>query len=103
MKNSSKHETLRGWFQLVRLPHLFTVPGDPLIGFLVAGGMTQCADRGYFPIAAVCFISFAMSLFGIVTNDLAEKIAAHYGVETINVLTGFKFIGETTWRTSRST
>ena len=30
----------------------------------------------------------------IVTTDLAEKIAAHYGVEMINVLTGFKFIGE---------
>ena len=30
----------------------------------------------------------------IVTMDLAEKIASHYGVETINVLTGFKFIGE---------
>lgn len=30
----------------------------------------------------------------IVTTDLAEKIAAHYGVETVNVLTGFKFIGE---------
>ena len=30
----------------------------------------------------------------IVTMDLAEKIAGHYGVETQNVLTGFKFIGE---------
>ncbi len=30
----------------------------------------------------------------IVTMDLAEEIAKHYGVETINVLTGFKFIGE---------
>lgn len=30
----------------------------------------------------------------IVTMDLAEKIAQHYGVKTINVLTGFKFIGE---------
>ena len=30
----------------------------------------------------------------IVTMDLAERIAAHYGVRTINVLTGFKFIGE---------
>ena len=30
----------------------------------------------------------------IVTTDLAEKIADHYGVETINTLTGFKFIGE---------
>ena len=26
--------------------------------------------------------------------DLAEKIAEHYGVKTINVLTGFKYIGE---------
>lgn len=30
----------------------------------------------------------------IVTMDLAEKIADYYGVETVNVLTGFKFIGE---------
>ena len=30
----------------------------------------------------------------IVTTDLAEKIAARYGVRTVNVLTGFKFIGE---------
>lgn len=30
----------------------------------------------------------------IVTMDLGEQIADHYGVETRNVLTGFKFIGE---------
>ena len=30
----------------------------------------------------------------IVTMDLAEKIADHYGVAKINVLTGFKYIGE---------
>lgn len=30
----------------------------------------------------------------IVTMDLAEKIASNYDVTTINVLTGFKFIGE---------
>ena len=30
----------------------------------------------------------------IVTMDLAEKIADHYNVKTVNVLTGFKFIGE---------
>lgn len=30
----------------------------------------------------------------IVTIDMAERIAAKYGVKTINVLTGFKFIGE---------
>lgn len=30
----------------------------------------------------------------IVTTDLAEKVANYYGVKTVNVLTGFKFIGE---------
>lgn len=30
----------------------------------------------------------------IVTIDMAERIAADYGLDTINVLTGFKFIGE---------
>lgn len=30
----------------------------------------------------------------IVTMDMAERLAAHYGVRTVNVLTGFKFIGE---------
>ena len=37
----------------------------------------------------------------IETMDLAEKIAAHYGVETVNVLTGFKFIGEVIGRLER--
>lgn len=30
----------------------------------------------------------------IVTTDLAEAIASHYNVQVVNVLTGFKFIGE---------
>lgn len=30
----------------------------------------------------------------IVTTDMGQQIADHYGVKTINVLTGFKFIGE---------
>ena len=34
----------------------------------------------------------------IVTADMAQRIADKYGVETVNVLTGFKFIGETIGR-----
>ena len=30
----------------------------------------------------------------IVTMDMGEQIARNYGVRTVNVLTGFKFIGE---------
>lgn len=49
-----------------------------------------CARRtalGTMPEDPVCVKT-------IVTIDMAERIAARYGVRTINVLTGFKFIGE---------
>lgn len=49
-----------------------------------------CARRtalGTMPEDPVCIKT-------IVTIDMAERIASHYGVKTINVLTGFKFIGE---------
>ena len=38
----------------------------------------------------------------IETMDLAEKIAASYGVRTVNVLTGFKYIGEQIGRLEES-
>lgn len=38
----------------------------------------------------------------IVTMNLAEKIANRYGVETVNVLTGFKFIGEVIGRMEKA-
>lgn len=38
----------------------------------------------------------------IVTTDMGEQIARHYGVRTINVLTGFKFIGEQIGRLEKS-
>ena len=37
----------------------------------------------------------------IVTMDMGEQIATHYGLRTINVLTGFKFIGEQIGRLER--
>lgn len=39
-------------------------------------------------------ITYPVAVKTIVTIDMAERIAAKYGVKTINVLTGFKFIGE---------
>ena len=36
----------------------------------------------------------AVMIKTIVTTDMVEQIAKKYGVKTINVLTGFKFIGE---------
>lgn len=37
----------------------------------------------------------------IVTTSLAEAVGAHYGVRTVNVLTGFKYIGEYMGRLER--
>lgn len=37
---------------------------------------------------------YPVAIKTIVTTEMGQRIAAHYGVETINVLTGFKFIGE---------
>jgi phosphoglucomutase len=45
-------------------------------------------------IANGCMPENPVMIKTIVTIDMAERIAAHYGVKTINVLTGFKFIGE---------
>lgn len=45
-------------------------------------------------IAMGCMPEDPVMVKTVVTIDMAERIAAHYGVRTINVLTGFKFIGE---------
>ena len=37
---------------------------------------------------------YPVTIKTIVTTEMGQRIAAHYGVETINVLTGFKFVGE---------
>lgn len=44
-------------------------------------------ENGTMPETPVCVKT-------IVTIDMAERIAAQYGVKTVNVLTGFKYIGE---------
>ncbi|MCI6040218.1 MAG: phospho-sugar mutase [Clostridiales bacterium] len=48
---------------------------------------SQRTKHGKMPAAPVMIKT-------IVTTDMAERIAAHYGVKMVNVLTGFKFIGE---------
>lgn len=64
---------------------------------LLSGNQTGCllldyvcskrTENGTMPIDPVMVKT-------IVTTDLGEQIASKYGVKTVNVLTGFKFIGE---------
>lgn len=59
--------TLRTWLQLFRAPNLFTVPGDPLAGYVLAAyGAFEPAV--YFAVgASVCFYAA-----GLLDNDLAD-------------------------------
>ena len=58
---------LRTWLQLFRAPNLFTVPGDPLAGYLLACyGAVE--PRIFLPLAASLFFYAA----GLLLNDLAD-------------------------------
>lgn len=56
----------RAWLQLVRPPNLFTVPGDPLAGFFLAGG---CAWR---PAACAALAALFLYMGGLLGNDVAD-------------------------------
>lgn len=66
MRESLKNKII-GWWRLFRLPNLFTIPGDPLFGYLVGGGVIK--ERN---IIFVIFASLFSYLFGLVTNDIVD-------------------------------
>ncbi len=92
MESTAPKSRLMAWLQLVRLPNLLTVPGDPLVGFLLAraaalhagGDQTVHASgwAGLFqgilldqPWARAAIMAVAALLFymrGLITNDLAD-------------------------------
>ena len=58
----TKRLGLRGWLELLRLPNLFTVPGDVLVGWCLSG------MRGWVPL---CGIGASLLLYsaGLLWND----------------------------------
>ncbi len=58
---------MKAWLQLFRVPNLFTVPGDPLAGFLIATG-------GRLDSRAVCAVLASLCIYaaGLAMNDLAD-------------------------------
>ncbi len=64
---------------------------------LISGNLTGCLLFNYICERRVALHKMPkdpIMVKTIVTTDLAKKIADHYGVKTINCLTGFKYIGE---------
>ena len=59
------------WAQLLRLPNLFTVPGDPLAGFALAGGLAAGADLlVVLPCAAASLMLYCA---GMILNDVFDR------------------------------
>ena len=57
----------RTWLQLVRAPNLFTVPGDPFVGYVLAA-YGAFEPQVFFALgASVCFYAA-----GLLDNDLAD-------------------------------
>lgn len=63
-----QRQPARAWLQLLRAPNLFTVPGDPLAGFLLAWGVWFDWSR----IFAACAASLCFYSAGLLWNDLAD-------------------------------
>lgn len=64
---------MKSWLQLLRAPNLFTVPGDPLAGFLIASGMAQnrIATLDWRAVFAV-FASLCLYSAGLIMNDIFD-------------------------------
>lgn len=63
--------TIQGWLQLVRPPNLFTVPGDPIAGYLLSGG--GFADTGWLAALLVAIAACLLYMAGLVWNDYADS------------------------------
>ncbi|OGV63931.1 MAG: hypothetical protein A2498_09710 [Lentisphaerae bacterium RIFOXYC12_FULL_60_16] len=61
---------IRAWLELVRIPNLLTVPGDPLAGYLLAGGgLTRDGASG---IAVIMVVAVCLYAAGLIFNDVAD-------------------------------
>ncbi|MCF6154882.1 MAG: hypothetical protein E3K36_06440 [Candidatus Brocadia sp.] len=58
------------WFALIRLPNLFTIPGDILVGYLIA--MPLGENPNAYIIFTIMVISLALYIFGILLNDFFD-------------------------------
>lgn len=63
----SERAQISGWLKLFRPPNLFSVPGDPLAGFLLAGGAATSPS-----IWLACASSVFAYLYGLAANDIAD-------------------------------
>lgn len=79
----SLKQKIQAWLSLIRVPNLFTVPGDVILGYLTGETFLQGNDYllGYviskgefanFAILYTCISVLFVYIFGLVTNDIAD-------------------------------
>lgn len=63
--------TVLSWARLLRLPNLFTVPGDPIAGAVLAAAVVSQEPSGW-QIASTAAAILAVYCGGLMLNDLAD-------------------------------
>ncbi|MFH1824175.1 MAG: UbiA family prenyltransferase [Candidatus Firestonebacteria bacterium] len=61
---------IESWAKLLRLPNIFTLPGDVLVGFLIGNLLTN--QNKYSNLFLLMTISVCLYLSGILLNDLFD-------------------------------
>lgn len=72
METDRLNHPVRAWLQLLRVPNLFTVPGDPLAGLVLTA--VALSPEGAIPIIpALLAVAASLALYcaGLIDNDLA--------------------------------
>lgn len=64
-----RRDALAGWLEMLRLPNLFTLPGDVLAGAFLAH--TGTGEWG--PLARAVAISFFLYISGLIFNDYFDR------------------------------
>lgn len=69
--NRRRENNSTAWLQLVRVPNLLTVPGDPLAGYLLAAAPSGPPAGGWrvLAVALACVLLYAG---GVAGNDVAD-------------------------------
>lgn len=61
------------WMKIVRLPNLFTAPGDSLAGFFIASIFPQTYPATCRKATLLAIVSILLYTFGVLLNDLADR------------------------------
>jgi 4-hydroxybenzoate polyprenyltransferase len=70
--NGPSRNRLRGWLELLRLPNLPTVPGDPLAGYLLAAAAAGNVTTGWRAPGAAILVALCLYACGLLLNDVAD-------------------------------